>query len=149
MNVHVESAGFLRQLHDLGAGLQNNMSQAVRIATHAVYADAKSTTLFKDRTGDLRASIGESTDGLSGKVFRGRKAYFGFVANGTAPHVIEGRNGGRLRFQMNGQWVSPRRVNHPGTAPRPFMQHAYAVGERTLGAVGERFANAAIRRFNA
>lgn len=149
MNVHVSHGNLFAQLRDLGAGLQNNMSQAIRIATDAAYRDAKGTTLFKDRTGDMRGEIGESVDGLRGKVFRGRKRYMGFVANGTVAHVIEGRNGGKLAFTMNGQMMFRRRVNHPGTAPRPFMQHAYDVGAQTLSTVGERFADAAVRRFNA
>ncbi len=148
MSISVSHGNLFTQLRDLGAGLQNNVSQAIRIATDATYADAKGTTLFKDRSGDMRGSIGESVDGLSGKVWRGRKKYFGFVANGTRPHVIEGRSGGLLHFQVNGQWVRKRRVNHPGTAPRPFMQHAHDVGERTLAAVGDRFVDAAVRRFN-
>ncbi len=148
MNVSVSHGNLLTQLRDLGAGIHNNVAQAIRVATDAAYADAKGTTLFKDRTGDLRGSIGESIDGLTGKVFRGRKKYYGFVANGTMPHVIEGRNGGSLEFMWNGQMSFFRRVHHPGTAPRPFMQHAYDVGQRTLDAVGDRFVSSAVRRFN-
>lgn len=149
MNVTVSHGNLFTQLRDLGAGLQNNLSQAIRIATDAGFRDAKSTPMFKDRTGTLRESIGEEVDGLSGKIFRGRKKYFGFVANGTRPHVIEGRNGGMLRFVVNGTVMFRRRVHHPGTAPRPFMQHAYDVAARTLDAVGDRFVSAAVRRFNA
>ena len=149
MSVAVSHGRLFDQLRDLGAGIHNNVAQAIKVATDAAYQDAKGTTLFKDRTGDLRGSIAESTDGLTGKVWRGRKRYFGFVANGTAPHVIEGRNGGMLRFVVNGSVIFRRRVNHPGTAPRPFMQHAHDIGARTLDAVGERFVNAAVRRFNA
>ncbi len=148
MTFSVSHGNLFTQLRDLGAGLQNNMHQSIRVATDATYADAKSTTLFNDRSGDLRGSIGESVDGLTGKVWRGRKKYFGFVANGTQPHVIEGRNGGMLAFMWNGQMSFFRRVHHPGTAPRPFMQHAYDVAQRTLGVVGERFADSAVRRFN-
>lgn len=136
------------QLRDLGAGIHNNIAQAIHVATDATYQDAKGTTLFKDRTGLLRDSIGESADGLTGKVWRGRKAYFGFVANGTPPHVIEARAGGTLRFVMNGQVMFRKRVNHPGTAPRPFMQHAYDRGAFVLAMVAPQFVDTAIRRFN-
>lgn len=137
------------QLRDLHAGLRNNLAQAIRVATDATYDDAKGTTLFKDRTGDLRRSIGETIDGLSGTVFRGRKRYFGFVANGTPPHVIEARDGGKLRFVMNGQVMFRKRVNHPGTAPRPFMQHAYNRGAFVLAMAAPQFVDSAVRRFNA
>lgn len=146
MSFAVSHGSLFSQLNDLAAGLRNNMAQAVKVATDAAYQDAKGTTLFKDRTGDLRGSIGESVDGLRGKVFRGRKAYFGFVANGTRPHRIEGNP--FLSFVWKGVRVSFRYVNHPGTAPRPYMQHAYGVGERTLNAAGNQFADAAIRQFN-
>ena len=146
MSFAVSHGNLFTQLNDLAAGIHNNVSQAIRVATDAAYADAKNTTLFKDRSGDLRGSIGETVDGLSGKVFRGTKKYYGFVANGTRPHRIEGNP--FLSFMWKGVRVSFRYVNHPGTAPRPFMQHAYGVAERTLSAVGERFADSAIRRFN-
>lgn len=135
------------QMRDLGAGIQNNVSQAIRVATDAAYQDAKATTLFKDRTGELRGSIGESVDGLKGRVWRGRKKYFGFVANGTKPHMIVGNP--FLSFVWKGARVFFRYVNHPGTVARPFMQHAYEVGQRVLDAQGDRFVDAAIRRFNA
>lgn len=146
MRIRVDGVAFLSQLRDLGAGLQNNVSQAVRVATDAVYADAKGTTLFRDRTGELRGSIKESVDGHTGKVSRGRKAYMSFVANGTRPHLIAGNP--FLSFEWKGQRVFFRYVNHPGTAPRPFMQHAQDVGERIFRSVVDRFVDSAIRRFN-
>ena len=148
MHLKVESAAFLSQLNDLGAALQNNVTQAVRLATDAVYADAKATTLFKDRTGELRGSIKSSVEGHTGKVSRGRKAYMSFVANGTPPHIIPASGDGMLRFEMNGEVFFRRSVNHKGTTPRPFMQHASDVGERMLRPIVERFVESAIRRFN-
>ena len=147
MNVHVESARFREQLRDLGAALENNVRQAVRIATDAAYQDAKGTTLFNDQSGALRDSIQQTVDGMTGKVSRGRKQYMTFVANGTQPHLIAGNP--TLSFVWKGVPVNFRYVNHPGTAPRPFMQHAWDVGERTLRPVVDRFVNAAIQRFNA
>jgi hypothetical protein len=148
MSVTVTHGNLFSQLNDLAAGIRNNAAQAIKVATDAAYQDAKTTTMFKDRSGDLRGSIAESVDGLEGKVWRGRKKYFGFVANGTVPHVIEGRNGGMLAFMMNGSMMFRRRVNHPGTAPRPVMQHAYDRGAFVADMVGDRFINAAIQRFN-
>ncbi len=148
MNLQASSGSLREQLRDLGAALQNNLSQAVRVVSDAVYRDAKGTTLFKDRSGETRGAITETVNGLSGKVTRGRKRYMSFLANGTRPHVIEARRSGTLAFQMNGQTMFRQRVNHPGTAPRPFMQHAYDVGARTLRPVAERFVDAAIRHFN-
>ena len=53
-----------------------------------------------------------------------------------------------LTFQINGQWISTRSVNHPGTAPRPFMHHAEQVGERVLDYGVEYMTDFAITRFN-
>ncbi len=145
----VTHGNLFSQLNDLVAGVQNNASQAVKTATHIVYSDAKNTPLFKDRTGFLRESIQESVDGLKGKVVRTRKLYATYLANGTVAHIIEARKpGGMLAFRVDGVLVFRRRVRHPGTRARPFMQHAYDIGVRVLPQLTERYVDAAIRQFN-
>jgi len=51
--------------------------------------------------------------------------YASFVRDGTNPHVIEARPPRRaLRFEVGGQVVFRRRVNHPGTNPNPWYNNA-------------------------
>lgn len=143
----IDSRAFFEQLHTLGASLRNNATQALKAAVQTAEADARATTLYNDRTGALRKNTFGSVDGLEGKLVAKTK-YARFVESGTAPHVIEGRRGGMLRFVMNGEVIFRRRVNHPGTQPRPFMEHASQVGEQTLDYGLEYFTDFAIQKFN-
>jgi hypothetical protein len=52
--------------------------------------------------------------------------YAAAVHDGTRPHVIVPRNRKVLRFKVGGKIVYARRVNHPGTRPRPFLRQALA-----------------------
>ena len=77
-------------------------------------------------------------DGESAMIYA-TAPYAAFVEDGTKPHVIEARNAKALRFRgKDGQFIFRKRVNHPGTAPRKFMERALreTVGEqsRLLGA---------------
>jgi hypothetical protein len=53
-----------------------------------------------------------------------RTSYSYWVHEGTAPHVITARNGGVLAFQVGGETVFARSVNHPGTRANPFLRDA-------------------------
>ena len=80
-------------------------------------------------TGRLRASIRADPPrifSLRGSVTVGSDVeYSGYVNDGTRPHTIRPRRtGGVLRFQVGGQVVFARVVNHPGTRARPFLDRA-------------------------
>lgn len=48
-----------------------------------------------------------------------------YVIGGTRPHMIRPRKqGGVLRFTVNGRVVYARFVNHPGTKPNDFLRQA-------------------------
>jgi hypothetical protein len=116
-------------------------------AVEAAEASAKATTLFKDRSGKTRASIKATirVSGLSG--VRGRVVTRGaavFLENGTRAHTITARNGGMLRFFVNGSAVYRRSVQHPGTAARPFMATARHFGEMAIEFWSEIYINRAI-----
>lgn len=51
-----------------------------------------------------------------------------FVSEGTRSHVIEAR-GSVLAFEIAGQEVFARRVEHPGTEPNPYVENAFAAME--------------------
>lgn len=50
--------------------------------------------------------------------------YVHFVIDGTQPHTITPKNGEWLVFNVGGDWVFARSVEHPGTAPNPFTERA-------------------------
>ena len=61
----------------------------------------------------------------SGALVVPKVAYF--ADKGTNPHTIVPRNTSFLRFQPKGQtgFVFAKRVNHPGTAAKPFLQRSW------------------------
>ncbi|WP_280329602.1 HK97 gp10 family phage protein [Nocardia wallacei] len=79
------------------------------------------------RTGALKRSIGHSVS-RRGPVVRllvfARARHARFIEEGTRPHVIRPRNARALRFEIGGRVVFAQRVNHPGTAARPFLRDA-------------------------
>lgn len=47
-----------------------------------------------------------------------------YVHEGTSPHVIVPKNASVLVFEVGGETVFARKVNHPGTRPQPFLTDA-------------------------
>ncbi len=67
-------------------------------------------------TGGLQASIMPGSDGGTAWVGT-NKPYAAWQQFGTRPHVIRAKNKQALKFGG----IIRRKVNHPGTPPRPFM----------------------------
>lgn len=52
-------------------------------------------------------------------------SYARYVHEGTRAHVIRAKNKKTLRFKgRGGGWVFRKKVNHPGTRARPFVEQA-------------------------
>jgi hypothetical protein len=113
-------------------------------AVTAAQESAKSTTLFKDKTGETRQSIKATVFPDSGRVVARGAAMV--LENGTRAHEISARSGGMLRFFVNGQAVFRRRVQHPGTKATHFMGLARAHAELVVGYAAEIYLNEAIAR---
>jgi len=96
----------------------------------AAWTSAERTTLYRDRTGKTRRSLIGTWDDYKGKLRSGGATRW--IENGTPPHEIAARRAPTLKFQVNGQWRSPKSVQHRGTTARPFMAEASRVGERAL-----------------
>ena len=47
-----------------------------------------------------------------------------FVLHGTPPHVIYAKRGKFLKFEMGGELMFRRKVNHPGFEGNNFLWHA-------------------------
>lgn len=145
--IEADTAAARDALHDLAAGLAQAATLALKSAVAATAQSVAQTGLYHDRTGKTRGSLVSAASGLEGFVSSG--AATRFLEAGTRPHVIEAKAGGTLRFQVAGETVFRRRVNHPGTSPRPFMEVARAVGEQAADYAADYFADYAIGRHNA
>lgn len=55
-----------------------------------------------------------------------------YVEYGTSPHIIRPDEAQALRFQAGGETVFATRVEHPGTAPQPFLRPALNDNRSTL-----------------
>lgn len=113
------------------------LGQLAALAT----AEAKATSTFKDRTGNLRGSIQRGEKGpwsLFVKAGGPRARYAVFIEAGSIPHYIpKSLKPGQkmLRFEWGGRMIFRRQVWHPGTKPARFMQSARNASE----AVAERY----------
>ncbi len=146
--VSFHTDGFRSALRDLYAAILNNSHQALKAAVRAARAKAEASRLFNDVTGTLRDSITDEITGpLEGRVVAGAP-YARFVNDGTPPHVIRGKRGGVLHFQVQGYEFFRRVVHHPGTKPRPFMGEAADEGEMVLDYGLEYLTEQPIAHFN-
>lgn len=93
------------------------------------YNFMRGNTGFHSRTGKLSASMfwqhipGTGTS----KGWLGAKASYAlWVEESTKPHWITGKNGGLLHFYSAkaGNWITCRKVWHPGTTGRQFVERA-------------------------
>lgn len=100
-----------------------SLVRAVSHTTTVLTMRARSRHRWKDITFKTRESITGETDpnsaGASGLIKAGAVA--AMLNAGTVAHRIEARNAKFLRFQQGGSTVFRRGVNHPGTAPDPFL----------------------------
>lgn len=93
---------------------------------HDIEADGKRFLVINGAvdTGHLLNSVGSDVHGLSAVI--GPTAEYGPVIEYGVPHpyVIRARDGGLLRFEVDGQIVYAREVTHPPVPPRPYMRPA-------------------------
>ncbi|NUS58673.1 MAG: hypothetical protein HOV66_28050 [Streptomycetaceae bacterium] len=139
---HFDTSEVRRLAVDLShapAEVRRRAPVVIRKGLHDIERDGK--VLAPVDTGNLEGSISTDVDGdgLGGVV--GPTADYGaYVEYGTEPHVIRA-HGGYLKFTIGGRTVFVRQVNHPGTAPQPYMGPAFDRNvpgvERALGQAGE------------
>lgn len=90
------------------------------------------------RTGNLKGSIRVEENGpLSRIVYpdQGVAPYALYVILGTAPHTIQGNPW----LYWDGAEHPVRQVQHPGTAPNPFLDEASDASEAEIDAEVEKF----------
>lgn len=106
------------------------LEQAEKVAAHARAIVPKPGQGRGYATGELAASIRVGGPEIGRK---GPEATVGagtdhamFVHEGTPPHIIKARPGGKMIFfwRKVGRVVFADRVNHPGTPASPFLANA-------------------------
>lgn len=155
IEVEFDAAELERNLGRISGALDKAMRNTLDHTTQSIVSHARQTTRFRDRTGMLRNSIRagaftgslESGNQLATDVIAGGGGvnYARFVHDGTRPHVIEPRLKKALRIPTGGGHVFAMKVNHPGTAPRPFMDDAAEAVEPGIQAIGEAWTTNALR----
>lgn len=143
MPVRVETARFLAGFTALEGKIVQAAARGIHDGIRAAESSGKGSRLFNDRSGATRQSI----RGTYGGTGRGSVVFGGasrLLNSGTRPHVIQGRP--MLRFQVNGTTFFRRMVHHPGTAPRPFVDEARAVGAEVARVSSELYVNEIVRR---
>lgn len=71
-------------------------------------------------TGFLKNSISYKIE--DDKIIISMADYADYVEFGTPPHVITPKSKKALHWKENGEDVFAKKVNHPGTAPNPFIR---------------------------
>ena len=155
VNFEIDARDLQRKLARLSGELDSAMTGAVDAVVQRVINQARTTDLFRDRTGALRASIraGQTTGKFSTGTLRaaitaggGTVNYALFVHDGTRPHPIEPRTARALRIPTGAGFIFRRKVQHPGTRPRPFMTRAVEAVTPEIPRIVEAFTTAAIRQ---
>lgn len=120
---------YVHNLHELA-------QEGLRVATASAKASAllaiRSQTVR--RTGSLQDDWLEVWDGPTLRRLSNYSGHARFIDSGTRAHVITATRAKFLRFQMNGETMFRRSVNHPGTKARPFVALALASGQMALRA---------------
>lgn len=83
--------------------------------------------LIKQFSSEVESSGNE----IIGRIMNGAE-YAAFVEFPTAPHIIEPRNKDRLKFKIDGEWITTKKVHHPGTQGIPFLRGALISKKREV-----------------
>lgn len=100
--------------------------------------------------GYLRDTLRGVVTGRPGQAtvtFTSDAPYTRFVIDGTAAHMIYPVNSRVLAFQVGGEFVFARAVNHPGTQPNPFPQRALDATAAERAAIVHRAAGRIVSTF--
>ncbi len=105
----------------IAIGIPQEAKNALIASTDVVRNKAREIAPYK--TGNLRRSIKSKVSGWIGLIYV-EAVYGAAVEFGRAASVITPILKKALAFRINGQLVFARRVNHPGTQPKPYLKPA-------------------------
>ncbi len=149
--MRMDGSAFRQGLFALGGEFHKAAGDALEMAVDAAAMDTFKTNEFRNKTWKLRTSTKATVNrfALKGRI-RNATHYASYIEEGTKPHVIQARKAPLLRFYWtrHGFWFAGKKVNHPGTKPRPFFRHAGEVGLGVLESAAKSNSDAAINRFN-
>jgi|GEM_PF-3315301 len=143
--IRIDASECLRNLATIERRVLDEARLGMAEVAKIAYRNARETTLYKDRTGELRGTTDIVDLGAYRKrlIFRAKHARY--VTGGTRAHVILPRNAPYLRFVIGGRVIFARRVNHPGTAKRPVLENAGAAGSQAMSVVLNEGAERAVK----
>ena len=124
VDVKIDTKQFTRHIEGINGRLRENVRSALEKTVDTAEAFAKSTTLFRVRTGGLSKGFHKFFVGMQEGRLTSTAEHSSFLEEGTRPHIIRAKNVKVLRFVQNGAVRFAKFVRHPGTKPRPFMQQA-------------------------
>lgn len=152
MGKYLEVVVDFRALDKLAKGLKGYrkmLAEEIKTALTRTLLDIEATA--KERcpvdTGRLRASITPDMVGPTEGYVGTNVAYAAAVEYGSRPHEIRPRKANVLAWKdrETGEMRFAKKVNHPGTAARPFLEPAYLEGQKAA----EKHFNAAFERLKA
>jgi hypothetical protein len=136
--------------------LEKGASEAANAGAKVGAEHAKTNHRFKNKTGKLESSIGWRSLVVRGTnpsaEFFADTPYANIVAKGSKPHPIDPKPGnptGLLWWNdpwPDGDLVHAHHVDHPGTAPDPFMDDAAKAAEAETELVLEAHTKVACAR---
>ena len=132
IEIRIDATDFARWLRRAGEQAQASARQVLGQGVALALQHARTTTAFKDRTGELRRSITRGQRSTWSHWLRADAKHAAYVEYGTKPHKIEARRARALRFVQHGELRFRRSVNHPGTKPTHFMDKAADAGARYI-----------------
>ncbi len=129
--IGLDTEAFEAEIERSASAIDREMDAAMALAQEVVVTEAQ--IRVPDKTGILKQSIQAlpptgsfASNTLEGVVAAGAPHALP-VEDGTRPHVIRPRFRRALRFPMAGGkdgFGYAKKVNHPGTEPRPFLEPA-------------------------
>ncbi len=116
----------------IGEGLEDAVRASAKAGEAAakVHAPHRSYTLRDSIAGIVTES---GTMHAEGAIIAGAD-YAAAVNDGQKAHPIEAKNAQALRFEVGGQTVFRKRVNHPAVPANPFMKHGEDAADQKLPA---------------
>lgn len=149
MSFKVTTANTVKALDRLYAGFVEAAQEALTQIAEAAAKEARATTAFKDRKGDLRKSIQRGAKGPWAQFVKAggpQAPYALFIESGSKAHKIAARRADFLRFEQGGRVVFRKQVRHPGTKPTRFMQSARDSAEEAASRIAESSIAVALSR---
>lgn len=124
--IRIDSKAFVKSMMTARKTLSRLVIKAVKRVAQLAADHAKATSLFKDRTGQLRSNIKPSSVSAFHSKVTANRPYSAWVENGngfrSGAQFIYPKKAKFLRWEVDGKVHFARRVRT--SKPRPFMAEA-------------------------